>query len=558
MGVGDIMSFKEDIAGKFKDMSIRKKIGVSYNLVIVVIMVIYIVIVSSMAIVLTLSYHMKDIENNMELLDKQGKMVTREIENYTKFVICSPFVQERLLKEQLKYTDQKYIANILTGYSNSSSGIDGFILTSNGKKMYTRNLGNLLTGEAVMVDISSTYTSSIQEVTLFDAMDSGYLFFHSPMYDWFSGRYLGKVTAILNENRFYEMILDYKGIAKEIYILDHEGVIISSLNPDKNGTKYLETKGLTFEKEYSDFGWKIIYKIALVDILKQAMIPTLIIIVCGILFIGVIMILSHFIAGLISRPITTLNNAVEQIKYGDMGKRVGGLSKDEIGQLGDNFNDMMNNINHLMEEIKSVEKAKRTYEVGMIQNQVNPHFLYNCLETINGLAVIDRKDDLMSIVEELSVFYRGVLSKGKNIITVEQELVCVKSYLAILSIRYKDLHYRINVDPGVLRSSCVKMSIQPLVENAIVHGFKGLTRPWKIVVNVYERDQKIIIEVIDNGVGMKDIQQVKEGFGFNSIKDRIKLYFGDDYKLNIIQNRYCGSKIQLEVPNYLDEVIRNV
>ena len=161
---------------------------------------------------------------------------------------------------------------------------------------------------------------------------------------------------------------------------------------------------------------------------------------------------------------------------------------------------------------------------------------------------LQQTDVVLYMVERLSVFYRGVLGNGKNLVPIETELGTVKSYLDILKIRYDNLEYQLHADPEVLRCDCVKMSIQPLVENCIVHGFKGLGRIWKIRVNAFKRENKIFLEVIDNGIGLTEGSDTIFGFGFTSVDKRIKMYFGSDYGVRLIPGRFRGTKIQVVLP----------
>lgn len=299
---------------------------------------------------------------------------------------------------------------------------------------------------------------------------------------------------------------------------------------------------------YEPYGWTILYQISLATLVQNALFPTILIAVVGLLFIGATVAISHTLARYISQPLVMLNQTIQTVQSGDMNVRAAALSNDEIGQLALDFNSMMDHIQSLMAQIKQVESDKRHYEVELIQSQINPHFLYNSFETICSLAILEKTDELLYMVDCLSGFYRGVLSGGKNVVEVRTELETVRRYLDILKIRYDNLDYTIHAASDVLSNRCVKMTVQPLVENCIVHGFKRLERRWRIRINAYRKNEQTVIEVIDNGIGFGENTNAAFGFGLRSVDQRIKMYFGQQYGIRVVPGRFCGTKIQMIFP----------
>jgi two-component system sensor histidine kinase YesM len=197
-----------------------------------------------------------------------------------------------------------------------------------------------------------------------------------------------------------------------------------------------------------------------------------------ILAIGVIcFIFAVFGAGglskLISNPIIHLSNSMKRFSEGNLNVVLEVNSKDEMGLLASGFNTMNRTSSSLLNNIKLEQKKKREYELALIQAQIKPHFLYNTLDVIYALSELGRVKDVQKTTKALADFYRVTLSKGRDIITIEEEMRNVRDYLSIQQIRYSDVfNYTMEVENAVLPHSILKLTLQPLVENAIYHGLK--------------------------------------------------------------------------------------
>ncbi|MNI40714.1 Sensor histidine kinase YehU [compost metagenome] len=197
-----------------------------------------------------------------------------------------------------------------------------------------------------------------------------------------------------------------------------------------------------------------------------------------------------------------------------------------------------------------------------MQSQINPHFLYNTLESICGLADLKRNADVVKIVNQLALFYRGVLSKGSSIISMEDEILITQTYLEILKIRYGDqMDYTLDFDPEVYKYKTIKLLLQPIVENSIYHGLKNKRGKGHIRIKGSVKGEQLVIVVADNGVGIKkerldtilsreESDYKKKSFGLKSTDDRIKLYFGSEYGLEIVSEYGRGTMITLRLPTH--------
>ncbi|WP_373232163.1 sensor histidine kinase [Cohnella sp.] len=268
-------------------------------------------------------------------------------------------------------------------------------------------------------------------------------------------------------------------------------------------------------------------------------------------------------AGLLSRtiasPIVRLTRTMRKVKEESLDYSFEVKGNDEIGMLGEGFNSMIVRIRELLNEIGIEQRQKREYELALIQAQIKPHFLYNTLDVIYALSDMGRTKDVKRTTKALADFYRIVLSKGQEIITLGEELQNVRDYLAIQRIRYTDVFdYHIEVPSELHSCAILKLTLQPLVENAIYHGLKPANRFGKLTITGVSRDGKVQITVKDDGIGMdetklaelwkREEKQSSPSFGLHSVHQRLRLYFGEHYGVQINSQPHQGTEIIISLP----------
>jgi two-component system sensor histidine kinase YesM len=279
---------------------------------------------------------------------------------------------------------------------------------------------------------------------------------------------------------------------------------------------------------------------------------------------------SVFAAWLISvsiyRPIKKLHDVTTTIAKNDLQALVNSENVDEITELGNNFNIMIGKIRELLNaKVKEQENLKKA-ELKALQAQINPHFLYNTLDTIVWMAEAKNTDQVIEIVRSLSSFFRIALSKGKDWISIRQEIEHVRSYLAIQKMRYRDiLDYKIEVDEDLLNGTILKLTLQPLVENALYHGIKNKRNGGTIVVRAQRVGTDLVrLEVQDDGIGFtpyklaqirdmlnddaSEISLKEGGFGLENVNKRIKLYYGKQYGLYVQSEYLGGTQVVARIP----------
>jgi len=279
------------------------------------------------------------------------------------------------------------------------------------------------------------------------------------------------------------------------------------------------------------------------------------------LFLFLLSMINAFISDKISNPIKRLDGSVREIESGNLDVEIVPSGSYEVEHLGKSIKNMLGRIKVLMSDLVAEHNAKRKSEFDTLQSQINPHFLYNTLDIIVWMIENENSDKAVNIVTALAKFFRISLSKGKNIITVKDEVEHVRNYLMIQNMRFKNrFEYSIDVDEKVLSYSSLKLMLQPLVENAIYHGMEFMDGDGEIDVKVFKEDDSLYFTITDNGLGMsedmvetllsKDFVPSKKGsgIGVKNVNERIKLYFGSEYGLKVESEPDEGTKITIHLP----------
>lgn len=278
-----------------------------------------------------------------------------------------------------------------------------------------------------------------------------------------------------------------------------------------------------------------------------------------------ILCISMFVSIKISKPLANLSDVMENVvSTNNLSIRYNETGFYEVKRLSQSFNHMINTIEKLMEKIKNEEKELRKTELKALQAQINPHFLYNTLDSI--LWMCEQKDGAgaVKMVTALANLFRIAISKGKEIITIGDEITHAKSYLTIQQMRYRNqFEYSFDVDENLLSYSCLKITLQPIIENAIYHGIDRMVDKGRIEIKVKDKGEKILMQVIDNGLGMPEdvlksilsYESSREyGIGVKNVNDRIQIYFGKEYGLQIESELDVGTCVNIWIPKIKGDV----
>ncbi|MFC4099077.1 sensor histidine kinase [Paenibacillus xanthanilyticus] len=316
-------------------------------------------------------------------------------------------------------------------------------------------------------------------------------------------------------------------------------------------------------------GWKIVGVAPFQEIIAEANGIRQLIIVSVLLSAVFALTLYFFLTNRLTRPIQVLMNKMRKAAGGYLDAKVTPTGTDEIADLGNSFNIMLEKIKSLIDNNRREQELKRMAELRTLQAQINPHFLYNTLDSIIWMAEAEKKESVIKLVKALSRFFRLSLNKGRDWVTIKNELEHAHNYLVIQQMRYHDiLRYEIVVDPELQVYPILKMTLQPLIENALYHGIKNKRGQGLITVGGYVDGKDIVLTVTDDGIGMKPerLAELREelekpidslapqsddhegGFGLLNVHHRIRLYFGAPYGIEMDSVYREGSRISIRIP----------
>lgn len=289
-----------------------------------------------------------------------------------------------------------------------------------------------------------------------------------------------------------------------------------------------------------------------------------------VLMAGVLLMVALFLAAILSdqitQPIKTLEKSMKEVEKGNFAHAVIRESQNnEIGRLSSSFNRMTEQIQNLMEETRKVQQAKRESELRVLQNQMNPHFLYNTLDSIIWMAEWGKNKEVVVMTSSLAKLLRQSISNDQELVRISEEVAYTESYLIIQKMRYRDkLEYRILVEEEILELTVIKLLLQPLVENSIYHGIKNKNGKGLIRILGYREAGCIYLQVQDDGVGMdeetlshifeKHVRDTRSnGVGLKNVKDRIALYYGPEYGLSYESAPGVGTTATIRLPDKGEE-----
>lgn len=363
-----------------------------------------------------------------------------------------------------------------------------------------------------------------------------------------------QILSSSSSKGIYEDFSSYAGIDPTKYkTLAETGSQIFSIN---------NTDFLFICKSSPALNWKVINLIPLenltldhVVILHNILIISIVVFILSVVF-------SILCTSTVTAPIQRLMDKMKSASAGKLDISVSYSSNDELAVLYNQFNLMMQKIQTLLNDIYEEQNAKQKMEVQLLQSQINPHFLYNTLNTIKSLIELDMKETAVKAVSAMSTFYRNSLSKGQFIIPLRQELILTEQYLYIQNLRYMDfVDYEITYessweDHG---AEIPKLTIQPVVENIFVHGLTN--QMCHIHLNVSIKNNTIYISISDNGSGIprekltelnrsiRDFKTARYSFGLPSINHRISLLYGENYGLTIKSSPENGTTVTIAIPD---------
>ena len=320
-------------------------------------------------------------------------------------------------------------------------------------------------------------------------------------------------------------------------------------------------KRLITVKTVSYTGWKIVSVVPMSAFNMGLYGTRMFVIMLMALSMLMIIIINQLVSARIAKPLQRLNESVKEWEAGNLNPTIYVGGSLEVEHLGKTLRSTVEQISQLMHDILYEQEEKRKSELDALQSQINPHFLYNTLDSIVWMIEGERYEDAVFMITQLASLFRISLSRGKTIISVEDEIKHAKNYMNIQKIRYKNsFAIDFSIEEEILHCCTVKLVVQPLLENAIYYGVEGMDGEGEIHVKGYRKEDDIYIEVSDNGLGMpeKVVEYIMHnrvvsskrgsGIGVRNVDERIKLIYGEQYGVTIESELDEGTTVSIRIP----------
>ncbi|MBR2402304.1 MAG: sensor histidine kinase [Lachnospiraceae bacterium] len=494
-------------------------------------------------------------------------------------------IEDENVKQQI-IKDNK-IQNLLNQSVLIFDGIESIVYVTGDERIYSTNIDLLKSNKEEI--IHSSYKEQLLDANgktrLFDKTETcmsvngsvvtmgkriihiitgetlGYLFVNIP------GEYL--VQSVQNTISHY-LVFDNMGNSIIDYTDGHlleDSELCEELysGSEVSEYRYKDEKYLIARSVVPEYGWNVIgiTNLNKFNVSKEELIG--IVMFIGFLITILMGVVVFAATALITKPLLKLKQGAEEIANGNLNVQFNFHTEDEIGKLGDIFNTMTLKIRELLKRVDEEARKKREYELALLHEQIKPHFLYNTLDIIIVLIEMKREWEAAHVVKKLADYYKNSLSSSEEIILIETEIQIIEDYLELQNIRYGEMFsYEIYVDEEAKKERIPRLTLQPLIENAIYHGLKYKGNRGTIRVEARVAEEKVIIKVTDDGIGIQEeklkeirrfAEKAEKHFGLYSVNHRLLLYYGENSGLQIESKYEEGTCITIEIPrgNKLDK-----
>lgn len=358
-----------------------------------------------------------------------------------------------------------------------------------------------------------------------------------------------------------------KLIYTELY--DENNIKAASYDDGSYEEEFKGEKRLVTVKRISYTGWKIVSVVPMKSFSMGLNDTKYFVVILVSLSLIAIITINQLVSARIAKPLKKLNNSVKEWESGNMNPSIyiGGTT--EVEHLGKTLSSTVKQIDQLMKDIVVKQEEKRKSELDALQSQINPHFLYNTLDSIVWMIEGEKNKEAVFMITQLASLFRISLSKGKTIISIEDEIKHAKNYMNIQLVRYKNkFSVKFDIDPDILKCCTVKLIVQPILENAIYYGMEFMDGEGEIKVHGYKKENDVYIDVEDNGLGMRQeevdnllvesdennhVRKHGSGVGLINVNKRIKLRFGEEFGLEIESVPDEGTRVRIHIPYIIYE-----
>lgn len=386
------------------------------------------------------------------------------------------------------------------------------------------------------------------------------------MYDRSSGELMGYMFLALNENAFTSLFASDDVSEEAIIVVDNENRYLFGQYPMEEGTLVYQEDKLEFnddfqtyllnEKPVQDVAWKVVNMVNMKYILKElsSLRSAMLFYIAIILF--VLYLIMTYIYRSFYDPLKNILTSMDELSDRNLNVKINDEGNDELHELSMNFNDLVERIQQLVKTVESEQEAKREAEIKMLQAQINPHFLFNTLNTLRYLAILNNDKPLSQGISALAKLLRNTITDSKELVDICDEVDNVKNYIIIQKLRYGNLFETdFSIDEDIKSCKIMKFLLQPIVENAILHGFVEDRNDQLLSIHIEKEETGILVEVRDNGVGFDQNDEPASvrnkklsGIGMKNIEERIHLTYGTAYRMCIHSTLGQGTCVRLHLP----------
>lgn len=416
--------------------------------------------------------------------------------------------------------------------------------------------------------------------TLFKGNKTDRILFGKTVFSYSKEEILGYICAAIDAKEIAGIFeKDRQETNESVYLLDKDGTVIvhsgeaeeedfqaikTSISESVFSGEYQETKGsYIFRSTNEHYQYSVFYIVPKENWTKQLKNVNRMPFLLAILLFFVAFPIFNYVTRFINIPLHNLHKSMLKLQEGDFRQSVSVYAEDEIGDVTHVYNKMVSHINELIETNYVMVLREKQSELDLLQAQINPHFLYNTLDSLYWDAMNEGHTELAENIMSLSELFRLALNRGEGIVTVEAEYRLVESYLRIQKMRFeKRMDYRINLMSEMKDYKIPKLILQPFVENAIVHGLENKSGQGLIKVQGYMEEGYMVFKVSDNGIGMDEEQlqslmteekviysnQRISRYAIKNVRERLKLYYKEDFKLDITSAIGTGTTIIIRIP----------
>ncbi|GFZ33890.1 histidine kinase [Clostridium zeae] len=525
----------------------------------------------------------------LESAESSTNIIIDNVSNASKMIVSSDDIQSNLKNAnlQMDLEIQNNINKYLTQFTNFNPNIASiYILDNYNNKYYSENntyksfsvdeIKNMKWYKDVL-DKNGGYILKLNGGGLFHNKEQdyeSYVSFIRIINDLNTQEKIGVLIININENAFYDSIVKVSNKSgTKLIIEDESNNIITKPDIDSEIFKeaekeksYAENKGFIIKKiDKKDYiissikmknnDWNLISVSEYSQLGEQSKYIRYFILIFICVNIVLIILGAFGISRMITKPLTKLHQSMRAVKAGEFKAVDIKTYNDEVGEVKNVYNIMVFHIKFLLNKIREDEKFKRKAELDVLMSQIKPHFLYNTFDTISSLALSGENKGVYEVIKALGAFYRTSLSNGRDVITIEEEIKTIKSYLVIQNVRYKNkFEVQYNLEQNCNNFRIIKLVLQPLVENAIYHGLRNKADKGLIKISTYEEVGKVILEVEDNGIGIDEekLKNINEnnttGIGVRATKERLRVFYGEECKFIVTSKKDIGTKIVIEIP----------